>query len=149
MSKTRTTLQASKPQPKPNSQTTVKLIHPRRMTAGRGIVIGSQMTFRINKGLKSFDNVFAISGASSSSSSGRKGKGQLEKAPRSLTEVLPHVLMDKLNPDISERKPLAAPMFQSRRGGRAEERYDLTAAPALRELHSLFSFFFFPKDRKS
>lgn len=84
-------------------------------------MIGSQMTFRTNKGLKSFDSVFAINGVSSSSSNGRKGKGQLEKAPHLLTEVLSHVLMDKLNPDISERKPLAAPMFQSRRGGRAEE----------------------------
>lgn len=47
---------------------------------------GSQMTLRINKGLKSFDNVFAINGLSSSRSNGRKEKGELEKASLLLTE---------------------------------------------------------------
>lgn len=87
-------------------------------------MIGSQMTFRINKGLKSLDNVFAINGLSSSRPNGRREKGELEKASLSLTEVLFHVLIDKLNPGIvanPERKSLAALMFQSCCGGREEE----------------------------
>lgn len=84
-------------------------------------MIGSQMTFRINRGLKSLDNVFAINGLSSCRPDGRREKGELEKASLFLTGVLLHILIDKLNPDSSERKSLAALMFQSRHGGRGEE----------------------------
>lgn len=83
------------------------------------------MAFRINKGLKSLDNVFAINGLPSSRPNGRGEEGELEKASLFLTEVLPHVFTDKLNPGIvinPERKSLATLMFQSCRGGRGEER---------------------------
>ena len=121
-------------------------------------MIGSQMTFRINKGLKSLDNVFAINGLSSSRPRGRREKGELEKASLLLTQVPLHVLIDKSNPGIvanPESKSLATLMFQSHRGGRGEECHDkgkrnaTTSRPRQPWLSFLHSSPFFPKDGKS